>query len=213
MLNREFFATYMDAMVMAMVVKQTAAIVKEKNTSEIEIKKGEPTCGNGHLQTAIGTATATLAVPSFLLKPDASLLLSTTVITNGNNKETAEPETTTEKHVVTEDQIKQDLATSKFDWDHPQYLVSAGVTEKKNLNVIKDPYETAKGAHSVCILTEWNEFKSLDYQKIYDAMEKPVFFFDGRNVVNVQAIRKIGFIVYLVGKPLDDWIKDFPATA
>ncbi|KAJ4968547.1 hypothetical protein NE237_015248 [Protea cynaroides] len=114
---------------------------------------------------------------------------------------------------VIEDQIKQDLATSKFDWDHPQHLVSAGVTEKINLSVIKDLYETAKGAHGVCILTEWNEFKSLDYQKIYDAMEKPVFFFDGRNVVNVQAMRKIGFIVHSVGKPLDDWIKDLPAAA
>ncbi|KAJ4954795.1 hypothetical protein NE237_011578 [Protea cynaroides] len=114
---------------------------------------------------------------------------------------------------VTKDQIKQNLATSKFDWVHPQHLVSAGVTEKTNLCVIKDPYETAKGAHGVCILTEWNEFKSLDYQKIYDAMEKPVFIFDGRNVVNVQVMRKIGFIVYSVGKPLDDWIKDLPAAA
>ncbi|KAJ4970453.1 hypothetical protein NE237_003552 [Protea cynaroides] len=111
---------------------------------------------------------------------------------------------------VTEDQIRRDLATSKF--DHPQHLVSAAVTEKTNLSVIKDPYEAAKGAHGVCILMEWNEFMSLDYQKIYDAMEKPVFFFDGRNVVNVQAMRKIGFIVYSVGKPLDDWIKDLPAA-
>ncbi|KAJ4973003.1 hypothetical protein NE237_006177 [Protea cynaroides] len=79
------------------------------------------------------------------------------------------------------------------------HLVSAGVTEKTNLSVIKDPYETAKGAHGVCILTEWNEFKSLDYQKIYDVMEKPVFFFDGRNVVNVQAMRKIGFMCIRLG--------------
>ncbi|KAJ4974857.1 hypothetical protein NE237_008031 [Protea cynaroides] len=115
---------------------------------------------------------------------------------------------------VTEDQIKQDLATSKFDWDHPQHLVSASVTEKTNLMLhlirIQSVYIPT---HGVCILTEWNEFKSLDYQKIYDAMEKPVFFFDGRNVVNVQAMRKIGFIVYSVGKPLDDWIKDLPAAA
>ncbi|KAJ4976831.1 hypothetical protein NE237_001937 [Protea cynaroides] len=87
------------------------------------------------------------------------------------------------------------------------------VTVKTNLSVIKDPYGAAKGAHGVCILTEWNEFKFLDYQKIYDAMEKPVFFFDERNVVNVQVMRKIGFIVYLVGKPLDDWIKDLSTAA
>ncbi|KAJ4977755.1 hypothetical protein NE237_008535 [Protea cynaroides] len=50
---------------------------------------------------------------------------------------------------VTKDQIKQDLATSKFDWDHPQHLVLASVTEKKNLSVIKDPYKAAKGAHEL----------------------------------------------------------------
>ncbi|KAJ4973262.1 hypothetical protein NE237_006436 [Protea cynaroides] len=92
------------------------------------------------------------------------------------------------------------------------FKVIAPSKEKTNLSVIKDPYEAAKGAHGVCILTEWNEFKSLDCQKIYDAMEKLEFFFDGRNMVNVQAMRKIGFIVYSVGKPLDDWIKDLPAA-
>ncbi|XP_043690307.1 UDP-glucose 6-dehydrogenase 4-like [Telopea speciosissima] len=115
---------------------------------------------------------------------------------------------------VTEDQIRRDLTMNKFDWDHPQHLLPASPTSAKN-NVIFtwDAYEATKGAHGVCILTEWDEFKTLDYQKIYDAMEKPAFIFDGRNVVNVEALRKIGFIVYSVGKPLDAWIKDLPAVA
>lgn len=35
-------------------------------------------------------------------------------------------------------------------------------------------YDAAKGAHAIAILTEWDEFKNLDYDKIYDLMAKPV---------------------------------------
>ncbi|KAJ6350642.1 hypothetical protein OIU78_006729 [Salix suchowensis] len=70
-----------------------------------------------------------------------------------------------------------------------------------------------KGAHGICILTEWDEFKTLDYQKIYDDMQKPAFVFDGRNVVDAEKLREIGFIVYSIGKPLDSWLKDMPAVA
>ncbi|XP_042521102.1 UDP-glucose 6-dehydrogenase 5-like [Macadamia integrifolia] len=113
---------------------------------------------------------------------------------------------------VTEDQIRRDLTMNKFDWDHPQHLVPPSPTAKTNVSFTWDAYEATKGAHGVCILTEWDEFKSLDYQRIYDAMEKPAFIFDGRNVVNVEELRKIGFIVYSVGKPLDAWLKDLPAA-
>lgn len=64
-----------------------------------------------------------------------------------------------------------------------------------------DPYEAAKGAHGICVLTEWDEFKDYDYQKIYDNMEKPAFLFDGRNLLNHTELREIGFEVYSIGKP------------
>ncbi|KAF3776912.1 UDP-glucose 6-dehydrogenase 4 [Nymphaea thermarum] len=113
---------------------------------------------------------------------------------------------------VTEDQMRRDLATNKFDWDHPQHLVPSSPSASKQVSVVWDAYEAAKGAHGICILTEWDEFKTLDYQKIYDNMEKPAFIFDGRNIVKVDELRKIGFIVYSIGKPLDPWIKDLPAA-
>jgi len=37
-----------------------------------------------------------------------------------------------------------------------------------------DPYEASSGAHAIAILTEWDEFKTLDYEKIYTTMAKPV---------------------------------------
>ena len=114
---------------------------------------------------------------------------------------------------VTEDQIQRDLAMNKFDWDHPMHLQPTSPTAVKQVSCVWDAYEATKGAHGLCILTEWDEFKTLDYQKIFDNMQKPAFVFDGRNIVDPEKLREIGFIVYSIGKPLDAWLKDMPAVA
>ncbi|KAG7023225.1 UDP-glucose 6-dehydrogenase 1, partial [Cucurbita argyrosperma subsp. argyrosperma] len=114
---------------------------------------------------------------------------------------------------VTEDQIQRDLSMNKFDWDHPIHLQPVSPTAAKEVSFAWDPYEATKDAHAVCILTEWDEFKTLDFQRIFEQMQKPAFVFDGRNVVDVQKLREIGFIVYSIGKPLDPWLKDMPVMA
>ncbi|KAJ8604691.1 hypothetical protein CTAYLR_006548 [Chrysophaeum taylorii] len=65
-----------------------------------------------------------------------------------------------------------------------------------------DPYEAADGAHAIAVVTEWDEFKTLDYQKLYDSMSKPAFIFDGRNIIDAPKCREIGFQVYSIGKPV-----------
>lgn len=47
------------------------------------------------------------------------------------------------------------------------------------VTVFKDPYEACKGAHALCILTEWDEFAAYDFEKLYSSMMKPAFCFDG----------------------------------
>ena len=64
-----------------------------------------------------------------------------------------------------------------------------------------DPYEACAGAHAMAVLTEWDEFKSYDYEKIYASMSKPAFIFDGRNILDHDALRKIGFEVHAIGHP------------
>ena len=64
-----------------------------------------------------------------------------------------------------------------------------------------DPYKAAEGAHAIAIMTEWRQFKELDYRRIYDSMEKPAFIFDGRNILDVDALYDIGFSVYPIGRP------------
>lgn len=69
------------------------------------------------------------------------------------------------------------------------------------LTVAKDAYEACAGAHAIAVVTEWDEFKTLDYAKIFAGMPKPAFIFDGRNILNLDALRKIGFRASGIGKP------------
>jgi len=64
-----------------------------------------------------------------------------------------------------------------------------------------DPYAAARGAHALAVLTEWDAFAQLDYQRIFDGMVKPAFLFDGRNCLDHPALFKVGFNVYAIGKP------------
>lgn len=70
-----------------------------------------------------------------------------------------------------------------------------------NIEYCEDPYIATKGSHAILIMTEWDEYKDLDFQKIYDSMEKPAFLFDGRNILDHAKLHKIGFNVYPLGTP------------
>ena len=69
-----------------------------------------------------------------------------------------------------------------------------------SITVCKDAYEASEGAHAVAVLTEWDEFRNLDYGKIFDSMEPPAFIFDGRNLLDLKALGDIGFRAYGIGK-------------
>lgn len=115
---------------------------------------------------------------------------------------------------VTEDQILKDLSMNDAQWDHPIHLQPVRLsTSVEQVTVVGDAYVATKDAHGICILTEWDEFKTLDYQRIFDSMQKPAFVFDGRNILNLDKLRKIGFIVYSIGKPLNHWLKNMPQQA
>jgi len=61
--------------------------------------------------------------------------------------------------------------------------------------------EACKDSHALAVMTEWDEFKSLDFAQLYKDMIKPAFIFDGRNILDHTALRKIGFDVDAIGKP------------
>ena len=76
----------------------------------------------------------------------------------------------------------------------------SGDAENTRLSVVQSAYEACEGAHAVAILTEWDELKQLDFKKIYKAMAKPAFVFDGRNILYLAELQAIGFRVQGIGK-------------
>jgi len=86
----------------------------------------------------------------------------------------------------------------------PQALISARADLKGVdgvLEYVEDPYDAAKGCDALCVLTEWDVYRTLDYKKLYESMEKPAFIFDGRNLLDHKKLFSIGFNVYPIGKP------------
>jgi UDPglucose 6-dehydrogenase len=70
---------------------------------------------------------------------------------------------------------------------------------REYVKVFEDPYRACENSHAVAILTEWDEFKDYDWQRIYDSMLKPAKIFDGRNILDAQKLRAIGFKVTSIG--------------
>ncbi|GMH59255.1 hypothetical protein TL16_g02790, partial [Triparma laevis f. inornata] len=101
---------------------------------------------------------------------------------------------------VYDPQVKREQMMLEFD-----YTLNVNTTTEPDLEKLittsPSAYDACDGAHAIAILTEWDEFKTLDYQRIYEKMSKPAFIFDGRNIVDQAALRKIGFEVYAIGKP------------
>jgi len=76
-----------------------------------------------------------------------------------------------------------------------------GTATNDRLVIATCPEEAAAGAHALAVVTEWDAFKTLDFEKIYAGMHKPAFVFDGRNILPAAKLRDIGFRVFSIGKP------------
>lgn len=63
----------------------------------------------------------------------------------------------------------------------------------------KDPYSILENESALVILTEWNEFKQVDLEKIKKLLKKPVIF-DGRNIFDLTSMQKLGFTYFSVGR-------------
>jgi UDPglucose 6-dehydrogenase len=69
-----------------------------------------------------------------------------------------------------------------------------------NVEVASSAEAAASGAHAIAVLTEWDEFKSVDFDSVYQAMKKPAFLFDGRNLLDPKKLAQHGFEVHSIGK-------------
>ena len=61
-------------------------------------------------------------------------------------------------------------------------------------------YDALSGADALVLATEWNEFRSPDWERVRELMRTPVLF-DGRNIYRAGFLREQGFCYYGIGKP------------
>ena len=93
---------------------------------------------------------------------------------------------------VNHEQIRRDLTDPAVFSDPTQF--------DRLVTIAPDPYTAATGAHAVMICTEWDEFVTLDYKRVFEVMKKPAFVFDGRLILNHAKLVDIGFQVEAIGK-------------
>lgn len=81
------------------------------------------------------------------------------------------------------------------------YLNSRSSNENNRaLTCVEDPYEACKDSHAIAVITEWDEFKSYDWESIFKSVVKPAKIFDGRNILDAKHLKDLGFDVYSIGK-------------
>jgi UDPglucose 6-dehydrogenase len=127
-------------------------------------------------------------------------------------KDTGDTRETSAAHVM-RDLLDERALLSVYDpqvsreqmFDEFNYTLSLNETSlpgmDKMITTAKSAIEAATGAHAIALMTEWDEFVTADYNKIFEVMSKPAFIFDGRNILPHDELRKIGFEVYAIGRP------------
>tara|TARA_B110000046_G_scaffold11196_1_gene11111 strand:- start:4077 stop:5486 length:1410 start_codon:yes stop_codon:yes gene_type:complete len=97
---------------------------------------------------------------------------------------------------VSESKIKEDM---RYLWEL-KGLTEEKINKKlKQLTVYTAPPQALHNTHAIAVLTEWDEFVSYDWNAIYTNMYKPAFVFDGRNILNQQQLKAIGFVYKRIG--------------
>jgi UDPglucose 6-dehydrogenase len=71
--------------------------------------------------------------------------------------------------------------------------------QEGDLSFEEDVYRACEGAHSIILLTHWKQYRELDYERIFQSMEKPAFLFDGRLWLDGKKMHDIGFNVLGIG--------------
>ncbi|XP_056646880.1 UDP-glucose 6-dehydrogenase [Diorhabda carinulata] len=95
---------------------------------------------------------------------------------------------------VDREQIDEDLTNPQI-CEEPEVI-------RKRISIYDDAYNASKECHAIVLCTEWDEFIGLDYKQIYANMMKPAYVFDGRKILDHQALIEIGFHVQTIGKRL-----------
>jgi UDPglucose 6-dehydrogenase len=81
----------------------------------------------------------------------------------------------------------------------PEAAPTAREIFKDRIVLCEKSYDALSGADALAIVTEWNEFREPDFQKMRDLLKTPVVF-DGRNLYSPEHMRALGFDYYSIGR-------------
>lgn len=98
---------------------------------------------------------------------------------------------------VSEEKIKADMS---YLWELKGLTEQKIESKLKQIFVYQSAAKALHQAHAVAVLTEWDEFKTYNWNSIFINMYKPAFVFDGRNILDVEKLIAIGFQVKSIGK-------------
>jgi UDPglucose 6-dehydrogenase len=70
----------------------------------------------------------------------------------------------------------------------------------RNVELLEDPYEVARNADALLLLTEWQEYRELDWKRVHSEMARPLVF-DGRNMLPRDKMKALGFEYHSFGRP------------
>ena len=114
---------------------------------------------------------------------------------------------------VSSDQIKFDLTDGEWNTFSTHFKSDSKADDKSKADTIEikgrivsietDPYEAVRDSHAIVVCTEWDEFKTYDYKRMFSVMQKPSFIFDGRKFLDLEELSSIGFKVSTIGRNLD----------
>jgi len=80
----------------------------------------------------------------------------------------------------------------------PEAMTEAMKIFGNKVEYLKDNYEAVKDTDALVVITEWNEFRRPNFEKIRKLMKTPVIF-DGRNIYDPDEMRGMGFTYYGIG--------------
>ncbi|GAB4499283.1 MAG: UDP-glucose/GDP-mannose dehydrogenase family protein [Saprospiraceae bacterium] len=99
--------------------------------------------------------------------------------------------------VIIDELLKAGAHVKAFD---PEAMNNVKEIYGDNIQFCKSMYDALEGADCLCIMTEWQEFRSPDFERMAELLQEPLIF-DGRNVYDLDQMKSLGFQYISIGRP------------
>ncbi|MBV6443627.1 MAG: UDP-glucose 6-dehydrogenase TuaD [Saprospiraceae bacterium] len=99
--------------------------------------------------------------------------------------------------IIIDELLKAGARVQAFD---PEAMNNVKAIYGERIQLCNSMYDALEGADCLCIMTEWQEFRSPDFERIAALLNDPLIF-DGRNVYDLDQMKSLGFQYVSIGRP------------